>query len=591
MGADHQISTIHATGKIEQHKTDIEFLCRQLQDAPLWRPGAVLLKQCKDGIRMIRDLEKRFHQKLVVTIVGPSGAGKSTLLNALAGVDDLSAVGHERPTTRKIIAFSKSKADLEQLIDRLGETSVAARWRPGAAQLSHVILLDTPDTDSTDCETHAPMIQSAIALSDLLICVFDAENPKRRDHADFLAPYIGFFEGSGLVVAVNKCDRQDEDELRRTIMPDFSTYLQTAWGRSADEILCTSARRHLKAPGWDEAAGPRHDFDQFPMLRDLVFGTMDQAGFAVDQRVAHAGRLSGYLTEMVQKEAKKDAASLADALDRIRQEEKEAVGKVLHSLKESETNPFLGINVLLYQKLSQRWIGPMGWLVALWARLLVFGAGAAAVFRVGHPIRQVWGMFSSFRQAKETHKAMDAVQQGDHMASFTKDYRISFMRAWPDISKRLMLARFDTSVQKVDKMLPEVERLAETLLNYWQDALSDTIDRFAQRLSHGVVQFFLNMPPLAILAYTAWITLREFYHHNYLSSDFFLHAFLNIGILLFFCFFLYQAIVRFAASGDRLISSAFKRVSTYCDTDCPKVINPLEEQIDVVLGLAEINKI
>ena len=55
---------------------------------------------------------------------------------------------------------------------------------------------------------------AAIARSDMLICVFDSENPKRKDHVDFLAPFIQRFNGESLVVVINKCDRQDELEYR-----------------------------------------------------------------------------------------------------------------------------------------------------------------------------------------------------------------------------------------------------------------------------------------------------------------------------------------------------------------------------------------
>ncbi len=50
-----------------------------------------------------------------------------------------------------------------------------------------------------------------------------------------------------------------------------------------------------------------------------------------------------------------------------------------------------GINVRLYQQLAQRWLGPVGWLVAVWTRILVFGTGIASLLRFGNPVRQIVG--------------------------------------------------------------------------------------------------------------------------------------------------------------------------------------------------------
>jgi len=73
--------------------------------------------------------------------------------------------------------------------------------------LEHVLIIDTPDTDSMAYQKHGPLVRDAIGRSDMLICVFDSENPKRKDHVDFLAPFVHRFNGESLVVVINKCDR------------------------------------------------------------------------------------------------------------------------------------------------------------------------------------------------------------------------------------------------------------------------------------------------------------------------------------------------------------------------------------------------
>jgi hypothetical protein len=99
------LAALDGVGQLEAVLGDIAALERRLQSVPLWRPAGILLKQVDEGRRLIAGMQARLSRRLVVTIVGPSGSGKSTLLNALAGVDELSATGHDRPTTRQPIAL------------------------------------------------------------------------------------------------------------------------------------------------------------------------------------------------------------------------------------------------------------------------------------------------------------------------------------------------------------------------------------------------------------------------------------------------------------------------------------------------------
>ena len=119
MNLDRQTALLKAMGRIEGFKNDLHRLNSELNEAPLWLPGRRLEKQCSQAIGMIEGIAERFDRKLVVTLVGPSGSGKSTLLNALAGVDDLSEIGHRRPTTDHLIIFSGNPNDGGQLIEAL----------------------------------------------------------------------------------------------------------------------------------------------------------------------------------------------------------------------------------------------------------------------------------------------------------------------------------------------------------------------------------------------------------------------------------------------------------------------------------------
>ena len=586
-----QTGSIKALGKIEGFKHDVRMLCNAIDRAPMWQPGAGLKKQCDEVLRMIDHLEERFERKLIVTIIGPCGSGKSTLLNALAQVDNLSETGHRRPTTQSIVVLSRETKDADHLKEQLGVGHVDMRSSPAAASLEHVLLIDTPDTDSTQQEKHIHLVQNAIAVSDILICMFDAENPKRKDHVDFLAHYVRLFNGDAQVVVINKCDRQDKKELTEIIVPEFLEFIKTAWGKPIQKIFCISARQHLQNPKWDPTALPKHDFDEFIDLKQMIFGTFNRPGYSIDRRIENAQSLRDYILEEAVLEIQKDSKTLKATKQHIREAEKNALNAALSAFKKGDSNRMLGVNVLVYQKLAQRWLGPVGWLIAMWARILIFGTGITAMFRFGNPIRQFAGMVSSLFHFKESKASTMEAERSDWIDFAMRDFRLSVMQDWPDIAESLVNARFDTRVRKIEHVLSDNITLNQDLNSLWGDALDHTMESASQNLSGLILQILFNMPVIGILGHVGWITARDYFTGRYLSSDFFLHAFLTIAIALFLSFFVFQGCVRLAANPERITRRAFEKMKHQVEQFQPISMNPVGEQIDTLLTLGFIEPI
>jgi GTPase SAR1 family protein len=584
------ISTIHAPAikalaKIEGFKNDIEMYRSLLGDVPLWRPGVPLKKQCDEALRLISELEERFGRKLVVTLLGPCGSGKSTLLNALAGVDELSETGIHRPTTQSLVVLSRDRSDADALSRELGRENVKITSSHGASSLEYVLLIDTPDTDSTEQKKHIPLVHKAIEVSDVLVCVFDAENPKRRDYVDFLAPYVRKFSGESIIAVINKCDRLEEHELKERILPEFGNYIKEAWQPPASDILCVSGRRHLHDPRWDQQALPKHDFDQFEAIRKMIFGTFNSPGYIVDRRLENAGSLRDYVIGEIRAEAEKDRETLETARANIKEAQQRALTGALSALERDDSKQLLGVNVLLYQKLSQRWLGPVGWLIAIWARILIFGVGIAAIFRFGNPIRQIWGIVSSLRHFKDSQAAVAETGRSETVDTAFREYRLSIKRDWPDIGENLVKGRFEKSVRRMEDMIPDSEIFSTELSGIWRDTLVTSIDEASKKLSGLLMQFLFNMPVIVIMGHVAWVTAREYFSGNYLSSGFFLHAFLTISLVLFILFFIFQACVRLIAGSDRLIGKAFEKMKSRMEQYQPLSVNPVSRQVEDVLML------
>ena len=584
-----QTGAIKALGKIEGFKHDVRMLCNAIDRSPMWQPGAGIKKQCDEVLRMIDALEARFERKLIVTIIGPCGSGKSTLLNALAQVDNLSETGHRRPTTQSIVVLSRETKDADHLKEQLGVSHVDMRSSPAAASLEHVLLIDTPDTDSTQQEKHIHLVQNAIAISDILICMFDAENPKRKDHVDFLAHYVRLFNGDALVVVINKCDRQDKKELTQIIVPEFLEFIKTAWEKPIQKIFCISARQHLQDPQWDPAARPKHDFDEFIDLKQMIFGTFNRPGYSIDRRIENAQSLPDFILKEATLETQKDSLTLKETKQRIREAEKTALNAALSAFKKGDSKRMIGINVLVYQKLAQRWLGPVGWLIAIWARILIFGTGIVAMFRFGNPIRQLAGMVSSLFHFKESKATTAEAERSDWIDSAMRDFRLSVLQDWPDIAESLVNARFDRRVRKIDHVLSDNITLNQDLNSLWSDALDHTMESASQSLSGLILQFLFNLPVIGILGHVGWITARDYFTGQYLSSDFFLHAFLTIAITLFLSFFVFQGCVRLAAGPERITRRAFEKMKHRVEQFQPISMNPVGEQIDTLLTLESID--
>jgi energy-coupling factor transporter ATP-binding protein EcfA2 len=583
-----QSAALKALGSIEGYKNDLKMLGASLDDLSLWLPSTPLKKQCDEAYNMISDIAERFERKLVVTIVGPSGAGKSTLLDALAGVDDLSPVGHQRPTTGHVIVFSSQPEDAVQLVTGLGREFVEVKSSPTAEILEHVILIDTPDTDSMAYKKHIPLVNAVIARSDMLICVFDSENPKRKDHVDFLAPSIRKFNGESLVGVINKCDRQDELELKKRILPDFIDFIQSAWQTPVNRMLCVSARRHLQDPQWDPAAGPKHDFDQFPELQQLVFDNINRAGYMVDRRIENARSLRDFVFSEVRRKIDRYRTSLLGAEQQARVSEKKSFQDAVSAMKNDDSRQLFGVGLMVYQKLAQQWVGPIGWMIAIWARLLIFGTGIAALFRFGRPVSQIMGMISAWRHFKESKSAVAETRNDEQVGAGLRTYRLSTMSDWPDIAESLVSGGFQSAVRGVDDSLAAGEIFSEKLALIWNDAFESEMERISRRLSGVLLQTLFNLPVFAILGYTGWVTVRRFLQGSYLAFDFFLHALWTIGIILLLSFFILQTFVRLAASPERVTTRAFETVKQQVDQIDRISTHPVLQQLENVIKLDTI---
>ncbi len=572
---EHQKAALRAVGRIEGLSAEIELLKDRLAAVPLWRPAAGLARQCDEALKMIRGIRMRLERNLVVTVIGPSGSGKSTLVNALAGGDDVSPAGRQRPTTGRLIVLGAGGEDAAELAHDLGGDSVEIKAVPARSFPPGLCLIDTPDTDSTAFPEHIPALERVIAQSDVLVCVFDAENPKRRDHADFLAPFVRRFDGESLLAVLNKCDRLDADELRSRILPDFREYIRSAWKGAVDQALCLSARRHVREPDWDPSAPPRHDVDQFEELRDRVFGPAGRGRLVIDRRVENARQLHAVVLGEAGRELAADRETLTAARQTLGRVLMDAMTAAAAAVRDQGSVSGGSLGAAVYQRLCMRWIGPVGWMLAVWTRLVAIGSSIAAMLRLG---RSSDGSFSSRRSNRSASAGA--------IAAALRRYRLAMVGGWPEVAEQLVRGRFDATVRNLDTAATSAARFEEQLASLWDRAIDQEVDAMARRLGGVWLQSLINTPVLGILGYIGWVTVQTFFSADYLSGDYFLHAFWVIAIALLLSFFALQAIVRMTASPERIMKRAFDRLQKEVADLDGLAGHPLQTQLEAVLHLA-----
>jgi GTPase SAR1 family protein len=574
------------SGRLSLVKENIGQIQVTLEQATHWLPGRGLLAECRTAKDLLEKMEERPVQKLIVTLVGPSGAGKSTLLNALSGDDRLSEIGINRPTTQKVVVYCRSGSDADFLLKDLEPDSVIVESRP-VPGLEHLILVDTPDMDSMESEKFHPLLEKTILRTDVLICVLNAENPKRRDTVVFLKRFVDLFPGLSLYVVLNRCDRLPELELKTVILSDLQAHLKISWNRKVDHIFCTSARRHLRDPEWPEDERPIHDYDQFPHLRSLIFEAFNRAEHAVDARLEQADHLLGLVRDSI----RKNLSGPQDGLIKIKKDiltlEHKAIIEARSAMKEIGPEMLSGIQALFYQKLTDRWWGPVGWLVALWTRFLMAGAGVLATLRLGNPVLQLLGLITSLLRYQKTRHTVEEASTGGDMAAVLLKYRLTIQQAWPDLAGRLIALGFSHEVRRSSLVLRDEKELQLTLVSSWKRTLEEEMDRRVAKISSFFLQLIFNLPTLAIMGLFAYQSVKSFFLQQTLTSAYFLHAGVSIVMVVLLSFFLLQILVRFVG-GWNLINAITKRLIGLVDTTGSGLRgNSIIEEIEAVLRLRE----
>lgn len=542
-------------------EAELDTLDGILSAAPDWRPGRALRAEIAWCRGSLAELSASWGTKLVVAIVGPSGAGKSTLLNALAG-RELSPTGRTRPTTREVVIYAATEADAVGLAQHCSPERVRVATDGRAHALEHLILVDTPDTNTLP-ENQA-LLRCVLERADLLLAVLPAHNPRMHDNIAFLKPYVQHLPADSVVPVLNMVDRVPEDELAHSVAPDARRAVETEWGLDGARVYLVSARD--AAPTGEPFPAderPLHDVNEFEALRALVYESLDRAEQVVDRRLARVDRLLDLLHAHGRAILAARRGALAEAQERLRGLEQEAEALLAEAAGARRAGG-VDVHASLYGLLAGRWWGPVGWLVAAWA--LVQRVAAL----LSRPSR--W-----FRATEEPLGASEL-----RAAQWMPALEGLYARGWPPAADLLVRGGFDPSVREADAWGQWVRERARAEADRWSDAFGARLDALAQRLSAWPLQVLLNAPSLGLIGWVAYDVIARFWQGRYLPADYFRHA--GIAVLLAWAlgFLLLQVVVAAALRSPlrRGVARALAAVPA-------STLGPLEGQLQALASLEQ----
>jgi predicted GTPase len=542
---------LRAVASLAAADAELGAIAAALQAAPHWQPGQALLAEASWCRGKLADLGDAWGHKLLVALVGPSGAGKSTLLNALAG-RELSPAGRTRPTTRQVVVYARALADVAHLVQRCGPDRVQVETDYGAAGLEHLVLVDTPDTNTLP-ENQA-LLACVLEQVDLLLAVFPAHNPKMHDNVAFLRPYVRQFPPEAVVAVLNWVDRVPRQELEEVILPDFRQWIAEEWAHPPAALYLVSARASLPEAVFQDDERPLHPLNQIDALRDWLFSALNRSGQGVDRRLARADHLLGLLVGDCRQALQAQAAQLSAAEEQLHALGKRTRQALLRGLSSSGPRlPDLDLHTLLYAALARRWWGPLGWLVMLWALLLRLAAFLSHLLRRPRFSPPLPG------GAEGLAAAAPAAEPDAWLAALEPLYA----ERWPPAADALSAAGFSAAVREATFWRGWAAQHSQALAARWAGAQAGELSRLTNLLASWPLPLLANLPTLLLLGWACVQTVGAFLGQRYLPADYFRHAGLALAAVWLASFIVVQMIVSLALGGSsrRAALRALREVS------------------------------